>query len=85
MFCWVCFRQRARLRSLKSREDSQIVPAATIWCSFAFIPQISEQAGFSLRLPQSGGRARMDSKDQGDDDGVALLSTGSWLVPAPLL
>lgn len=81
----LCYRQRADLRSPKSKENSLLVPAATIWCSFAFIPQISEQAGFSLRLPWGGGRACMDSKDQGDGGGVALLSTGSQLVPAPLL
>lgn len=81
----MCYRQSAGLKSLKSKEDSQVVPAATIWCSFAFIPQICEQAGFSLRPPRGGGRACMDSKDQGDGDGVALLSTGSQLVSAPLL
>lgn len=75
----------AGLRSLKSKQDSQVGPAATIWCSFAFIPQISEQAGFSLRLPRGGGRACMDSRDQGDGDGVALLSSGSQLIPALLL
>lgn len=75
-FCWVCYRQNAGFRSLKSKDDYQVVPAATIWRLFAFIPQINEQAGFSLRPPQGGGRAFMDSKDQRGGDGVALLSTG---------
>lgn len=71
-FCWVCYRQKAGLRSLKSKEDYEVVPAATIWRSFAFIPQINEQAEFSLSLPQGGERAFMDSKDQRDGDRSCL-------------
>lgn len=50
----------------------EVVPAATIWRSFAFIPQINEQAEFSLSLPQGGERAFMDSKDQRDGDRSCL-------------
>lgn len=45
-FHWVCYRQNAGLRSLKSKEDDEIVPAATIWCSFAFIPKLISRQDF---------------------------------------